>query len=69
MSPTELREGPFRLFYFSRQESRPHVHLAHPDGEAKFWIEPDVTLAATLGLSAPQLADAEDVARRHLQES
>ena len=68
MSPTVLREGPFRLFFFSREEPRPHVHVAHPDGEAKFWIEPAVTLASQTGLSARQLADAEDIVRRHLEE-
>ena len=26
MSPTVLREGPYRLFFFSREEPRPHVH-------------------------------------------
>lgn len=50
MSPTVLRDGPFRLFFFSREEPRPHVHVAHPDGEAKFWIDPDVELAAVVGL-------------------
>ena len=34
MAPTILRDGPFRLF-FSREETRIHVHVAHPDGEVK----------------------------------
>jgi epoxyqueuosine reductase QueG len=33
--PTILREGPYRLFFCSREEPRMHVHVAHPDGEAK----------------------------------
>jgi hypothetical protein len=40
MSPTVLRDGPFRLFFFSREEARMHVHVAHPEGEAKFWVDP-----------------------------
>jgi len=36
MAPTVLREGQFRFFFFSREEPRIHVHVAHPDGEAKF---------------------------------
>jgi hypothetical protein len=63
-----LREGPFRLFFFSREEPRMHVHVAHPDGEAKFWLVPEVALATAVGLSPRQLAEAEDVVRRHLQE-
>lgn len=68
MSPTVLREGPFRLFFFSREEPRVHVHVAHPDGEAKFWLEPELALATAVGLSPRQLTDAEDVVRRHLEE-
>ena len=65
MSPTVLREGPFRLFFFSREEPRMHVHVAHPDGEAKFWLTPTIALADSVGLTARQLADAQDVIERH----
>ena len=68
MSPTVLREGPFRLFFFSREEARVHVHVAHPDGEAKFWLTPVVSLAVSEGLSAAQLRDAEVTVERHLEE-
>lgn len=68
MTPTVLREGPFRLFFFSREEPRRHVHVAHPDGEAKFWLEPSVTLATQTGLSARQLAEAQDIVTRHFEE-
>ena len=68
MSPTVLRDGPFRLFFFSREEVRVHVHVAHPDGEAKFWLEPEIGLAVVIGLSSRQVADAEAVVRRHEQE-
>jgi len=36
MSPTIFRESGFRFFFFSREEPRMHVHVSHPDGEAKF---------------------------------
>jgi len=68
MSPTILREGPFRRFFFSREEARMHVHVAHPDGEAKFWIEPDLTTNVVIGLSPGQVAEAQDIVRRHLPE-
>lgn len=68
MSPTVLREGPFRLFFFSREESRMHVHVSHPDGEARFWLVPDVALADAVGLTARQLAEAQDVVQRHRGE-
>jgi hypothetical protein len=68
MSPTVLRDGPFRLFFFSREEERMHVHVAHPDGEAKFWLDPSIAVAAVAGLSPKVLGDAEAVVRRHEQE-
>jgi len=68
MAPTVVRDGPFRLFFFSREEPRMHVHVAHPDGEAKFWLEPSIVLAGHTGLSQKELTAAEEVVRRHLQE-
>jgi hypothetical protein len=55
VSPTLFREGRYRFFFFSREEPRVHVHVVSPDGEAKFWIEPTVSLAEHEGLSAKQL--------------
>lgn len=51
MSPTVFREGPFRFYFFSREKSRLHVHVQAPDGEAKFWLEPKVELALSVGLA------------------
>ncbi len=66
MSPTIFREGSFRFFFFSREESRMHVHVSHPDGEAKFWLTPALALATNAGLSATQLKDAEKLVAIHL---
>jgi hypothetical protein len=46
VSPTILRVKGFRFYFFSREERRAHVHVQHADGEAKFWIDPAVELAA-----------------------
>jgi len=45
-----------------------HVHVSHPDSEAKFWLMPDIALADSVGLAVRQLADAKDVVERHLGE-
>jgi uncharacterized protein DUF4160 len=50
MSPTIFREGPYRFYFFSREESRIHVHVASGDGEAKFWLSPEIELAEVYGL-------------------
>ncbi|MBC7618584.1 MAG: DUF4160 domain-containing protein [Candidatus Saccharibacteria bacterium] len=68
MAPTIVRDGQFRLFFFSREETRIHVHVAHVDGEAKFWRTPQVALANQTGLSATQLRQAQAVVNRHLKE-
>ena len=67
MAPTIVRDGAFRLFFFSREEPRMHVHVAHPHGEAKFWLQP-LTLANHTGLSKQELADAERIVARHIEE-
>ena len=68
MAPTVVRDGSFRLFFFSREEARIHVHVAHPDGEAKFWLSPGVELANHTGLTARQLRDAQGVVEAHIEE-
>jgi hypothetical protein len=68
MSPTVLRTGGFRLFFFSREETRIHVHLMHAEGEAKFWLEPDVALAKTTGLSHQQVSAARAIVEEHCDD-
>ena len=68
MSPTVFFYKGYRFFFFSREEQRIHIHVAHPHGEAKFWLQPGLTLANHTGLSRQELAEAESVVARHLQE-
>lgn len=68
MAPTVVRDGQFRLFFFSREETRIHVHVTHPDGEAKFWLTPQVALANATGLSARQLREAQSIVEAHIKE-
>jgi len=55
MSPTVFREGPIRYFFFSREEPRIHIHALGPQGEAKFWIFPAVSVANNCGFSDEEL--------------
>lgn len=68
MAPTVVRDGQFRLFFFSREELRIHVHVSHPDGEAKFWLTPQITMATSTGLSTRQLNEAKAVVLVHIEE-
>ncbi len=55
MSPTVFREGRYRYYFFSREESRQHVHVISPDGEAKVRLEPRVEVVTQLGLNPGQI--------------
>jgi hypothetical protein len=68
MSPTVFRSGPFRFFFFSREEPRMHVHVSCCDGEAKFWLEPAVALAQNYGLSDRQVREAQALVEAHVDE-
>ena len=61
MSPTVFRYKSYRFFFFSREEERFHVHVSSPDGEAKFWLEPIVSLAENYGLSPKQLKELQEI--------
>lgn len=51
MSPTVLREGPYRFHFYSHDGPEPaHVHAERDDRSAKFWLNP-VSLAYNFGYS------------------
>ena len=68
MSPTVFRERGYRFFFFSREEPRMHVHVYCGDGEAKFWLEPEIELARNFRLSRRQLRDVESIIEAHEDE-
>ena len=68
MSPTIFREKGYRFFFFSREETRMHVHVYCGDGEAKFWLEPEIELAKNYGLSRLQLKQIEEIIEDHYNE-
>jgi hypothetical protein len=68
MTPTAFREGPFRFFFFSREEVRMHDIVSHPDGEAQFWLTPEVELATQTGLAKHVIGEAQQLVEDHLQE-
>ncbi len=45
-----------------------HVHVNHPDGEAKFWLTPELALATNTGLSPKQIKKALNLVAVHLEE-
>jgi hypothetical protein len=42
-----------------------HVHVQSPDGEAKFWLEPILSLATHTGLNARELSRMQRAVEEH----
>lgn len=68
LSPTIFRAGGFRFYFFSREETRMHVHVYCERGEAKFWLDPKVELAQNFGLVARQIRVAKNLIEEHDDE-
>lgn len=68
MSPTVFRVGGLRFYFFSREEPRMHVHVQSANGEAKFWLEPDVELDQSHGLGPKELKDATEIVKERADE-
>jgi hypothetical protein len=68
VAPTVFRSGKYRGFFFSREEARMHVHVASPDGEAKFWLEPILSLATHTGVTARELKNMQRLVEEHHEE-
>ena len=61
MSPTVFRHKGHRFFFFSREEERMHIHVSSVEGEAKFWLEPSVSLAKNYGLSQEDIRGIQKI--------
>ncbi|MFQ5596612.1 MAG: DUF4160 domain-containing protein [Nitrospiria bacterium] len=68
MSPTVFKEGGYRFFFFSREESRMHVHVLSGTGEAKYWLLPRIALAKSYRFSNGQLKKIEQIIKAHGNE-
>ena len=68
MSPTVFRKSGYRFFFFSREEARKHVHVISSEGEAKFWLEPEIELARNHRFTRQQLKEIEKLIEEHYYE-
>ncbi|MCP4898792.1 MAG: DUF4160 domain-containing protein [bacterium] len=65
MSPTVFRHGALRFYFFSREEARMHIHVDSPEGEAKFWLLPEIELARNHRFSKRDLARIRKLIEEH----
>lgn len=68
MSPTVFKKRNYRFFFFSREENRMHIHVISPDGEAKFWIEPEIELEKSVGFNQKQVNLLEQIIKENRDE-
>lgn len=61
----QLRVGEVRD---SVERARRHLHVQCPDGEAKFWLEPQIALAQNYGLDYGQLWTVAGLIEEHADE-
>jgi hypothetical protein len=45
-----------------------HIHVQSSNGEAKFWIEPEIQIAQNYGLSMKEINDAYSLIKEHQDE-
>ncbi len=68
MSPTVLRQGPYRFYFYAADGAEPpHVHVEGGDGEAKFWLHP-ISLASSWGYSDRRLRSIRRIIQAHRDE-
>lgn len=58
--PTVLRIKGYRFHFYSDEGSEPpHIHIEYGNGECKFWLSPEITLARNKGLKPKELKRIE----------
>jgi hypothetical protein len=68
MSPTVLRSGPYRFFFFSNEGYEPpHIHVQRERMLAKYWLTP-VALASSTGFAARELRRIQGLVEEHASD-
>ncbi len=68
MSPTILRVGRYRFFFFSNEGFEPeHVHVQDASSLAKFWLAP-LELASSTGFTSQELTRVRALVAEHREE-
>ncbi len=63
--PTVMKLGSYRFHFYSDEgKEPPHIHVATPDGECKFWLEP-VRLARNRGIAPQNIRQIEKIIFEH----
>ena len=55
MSPVFKEENGFAFRIFSNEEDRMHIHVFKDNNEAKYWLEPEISLEYNYGFKPKEL--------------
>ena len=66
--PTIFVQGQYRFYFFSREESRRHVHVSQSDGEVKVWLEPEISVAKVINLSEKEVNKILEIVKSRKEE-
>lgn len=69
--PVVFRYKGYRFFFYSN-EGDPreplHIHVRKDEATAKFWLEPDVSVAESYGMNSSELRELIDVAKEKIEQ-
>ncbi len=69
--PVVFRFKGYRFFFYSN-EGDPreplHIHVRKADATAKFWLEPDISVAESYGMNSSELRELMDVAKQKREQ-
>jgi hypothetical protein len=66
--PVVFRFKGYRFFFYSNEgEPREplHIHVRKAEAVAKFWLEPDIAVAESYGMTSSELRKLMDVAAKN----
>ena len=69
--PVVFRHQNVRFHFFSNEgapRAPVHVHAESSDGEAKFWLYPEVRVARSAGFNRRQLSEFAELVHHHREE-
>jgi hypothetical protein len=69
--PTVFRWNGYRFFFFSNEgvpREPMHIHVRNGEKLAKFWIEPDIRLAANYGMTSAEVRQLIGVIEKNAEK-
>jgi hypothetical protein len=67
--PTILMVDGFRFFFYSNENDEPiHIHIEKAEGNAKYWLEPELIEEYSYGFKAKQRKEIEQIILKNKNE-